>query len=149
MTSTRLFVVWVTVSSWIPVLSSLFNTNGSASLGWKSRVVVVNMSICVYKFSAAFLLRGHSLIQVSTCWKERQPLRAVITDAPSEESWWKSAQVLVASGSLLWVVTHERWSSKFGFQVDSKLTVVPGKVQAQHKVHLHLFLPSCNDTALC
>lgn len=78
--------------------------------GWKAQVVV-NMSVCVYKFNAAFLcngekkpisVTGHSLIQEEfpLSWKERQPLGVVITDAPLEESWWKSAQVLVASGSL-------------------------------------------------
>lgn len=69
-------------------------------------------------------------------WKERQLLGVVITDAALEKSCWEWAQVLVASTSLLWVGTHELGSSKFGFQVDSKLAVVPDKVQGQHKVHL-------------
>lgn len=113
--------------------------------GWKAHVVV-NVSICVYNLMLHFCAkekkthfskRAVSSASFPLAWKERQLLGVAITDAPSEESWWKSALVLVANGSLPGVVTGELGSSTFGFQVDSKLSVVSDKVQGQHKVHLH------------
>lgn len=114
--------------------------------GWKAHVVILNVSICVYKFNAAFLCKGektliisvtgHSLIQVSPCLERKAAPKGGDHRCSFRRKLVEITQVLVANGSLPCVVTRRLGSSKFGFQVDSKLAVVPDKVQGQHKVHL-------------
>lgn len=131
MTSIRLFVVWVTFSSWIPVLSSWFSFSVAGKhmqllLMWVFVYTNLMLHFCAKEKKTPISVKGQCLMQVSCCLERKAALRS------GSHSCSRRKLVEISPGVTdQWLpsMSGNRWTGKFKNWVSGGLSTHCGTRQ--------------------